>query len=230
LGKNLNSFDFKGIEFHGPIDFTEIDVPAKTDLVALSQEMKIDVEDIYFLNPELLRWYIPPTVEKYRLKVPVGTEVVYEQCCTNKDFTATAFQKYRPNAVTTISQVAKKFRIQPYVLEDLNKVTAGTRITKNQEVILPFREGQNVKEAMYADLYERPRRHRGHKTYKETIKLAKASGQKINNPREYYTVQKGDTLWTVSKKTGAPLNVLINSNLAVVQDRMIKQGDKIAVR
>jgi membrane-bound lytic murein transglycosylase D len=231
LGKNLNSFSFKNIEFHGPIDFAEIDVPGKTDLVALAEELKIDVEGIYFLNPELLRWYIPHYVEKYRLKVPVGAEVVYGECCANKNFTATAFQKYKPHSATTIAQVAKKFRIQPSVLEDLNSCPAGTRIAKNQKVVLPFREGQNIKEAMYADLYERPRRHvRAQRTYKSQIKLAKASGQKITNPQEYYTVQKGDTLWTVSKKTGTPLNVLINSNLGVVEGRMIRQGDKIAVR
>jgi membrane-bound lytic murein transglycosylase D len=231
LGKNLNSFGFKDIEFHGPIDFVEIEVPAKTDLVALAQEMKIDVEDIYFLNPELLRWYIPHYVEKYRLKVPVGAEVVYGECCANKNFTASAFQTYRPKSATTVAEVAKKFRIQPSVLEDLNSVRASTRIAKNQEVVLPFREGQNVKEAMYADLYERPRRHvRAQQTYKGQIKLAKANGQKIANPKEYYTVQKGDTLWTVSKKTGTPLNVLINSNIGIVEGRMIRQGDKIAVR
>ena len=231
LGKNLNSFGFKDIEFHGPLDFAEIEVPAKTDLVALAQELKIDVEDIYFLNPELLRWYIPHYVEKYRLKVPVGAEVVYEQCRENKNFTASAFQKYRPNSASTIALVAKKFRIQPSVLEDLNSCPASTRIAKNQEVTLPFREGQNIKEAMYADLYERPRRHvLARTTYKKQIKLAKASGQKLTNPKEYYTVQKGDTLWTVSKKTGTPLNVLINSNLSTVEGRMIRQGDKIAVR
>ena len=231
LGKNLNSFGFGNIEFHGPIDFAEIDVPPKTDLVVLAQEMKIDVEDIYSLNPELLRWYIPHYLEKYRLKVPVGAEVVYGECCANKNFVASAFQKYRPHSATTIAQVAKKFRIQPSVLEDLNSVPASMRIAKNQEVVLPFREGQNIKEAMYADLYERPRRHvRAQQTYKKQIKLAKANGQKITNPQEYYTVQKGDTLWTVSKKTGTPLNVLINSNLGVVEGRMIRQGDKIAVR
>ncbi len=231
LGKNLNSFGFKDIEFHGPLDFAEIDVPGKTDLVALAQELKVDVEDIYFLNPELLRWYIPPYIEKYRLKVPVGAEVVYEECCADKKFTASAFQKYRPASATTIAQVAKKFRIKPSVLEDLNGVLASKYVAKNQEVILPFREGQNIKEAMYADLYERPRRHvRAQQSYKKHIKLAKASGQKIANPKEYYTVQKGDTLWTVSKKTGTPLNVLINSNLGVVEGRMIRQGDKIAVR
>src|SRR4030065_1549003 len=134
LGKNLTSFGFKDIEFHGPLDFAEIEVPAKTDLVALAQELKIDVEDIYFLNPELLRWYIPHYVEKYRLKVPVGAEVVYEQCRENKNFTASAFQKYRPNSASTIALVAKKFRIQPSVLEDLNSCPASTRIAKNQEV------------------------------------------------------------------------------------------------
>jgi hypothetical protein len=35
---------------------------------------------------------------------------------------------------------------------------------------------------------------------------------------------------TLSKKVGTPLNVLINSNLGVVEGRMIRQGDKIAVR
>ena len=108
LGKNLNSFGFKDIEFHGPLDFAEIEVPAKTDLVVLAQELKIDVEDIYFLNPELLRWYIPHYVEKYRLKVPVGAEVVYEQCRENKNFTASAFQKYRPKSAMTVAEVAKK--------------------------------------------------------------------------------------------------------------------------
>jgi membrane-bound lytic murein transglycosylase D len=231
LGKNLNSFGFKDIEFHGQIDFSEIEVPAKTDLVTLAQEMRIDVEDIYSLNPELLRWYIPHYVEKYRLKVPVGTDVVFDQCCANKNFTATAFQKYRTNSASTIAQVAKKFRIQPSVLEDLNSVPASKRIAKNQEVVLPFREGQNIKEAMYADLYERPRRRvRAYQTYKGQIKLAKASGQKIANPKEYYTIKKGDTLWTVSKKTGTPINTLINSNISVVEGRMVRPGDKIAVR
>ena len=84
---------------------------------------------------------------------------------------------------------------------------------------------------MYADLYERPRKHvRVQQTYKRQIQLAKASGQKITNPKEYYTVQKGDTLWSVSKKTGTPLNVLINSNIGIVEGRMIRQGDKLAVR
>ena len=36
-------------------------------------------------------------------------------------------------------------------------------------------------------------------------------------------------LWTM-KKTGTPLNVLINSNIGIVEGRMIRQGDKIAVR
>lgn len=231
IGKNLNSFGFDNVEFHGPLDYAEIEVPGKTDLVALAEALKVDVEDIYYLNPELLRWYIPPYMEKYRLKVPAGAEVVYEECCQDKDFTASAFQRYKPVVATTIAQVAKKFRIQPSVLEDLNGVPAHKYVAKNQEVILPFREGQNIKEAMYADLYERPRRHaRVHMTYKKQVKMAKAKGEKIANPKEYYTVQNGDTLWTVSKKTGTPLNVLINSNLHVVEGRMIRKGDRIAVR
>jgi len=232
LGKNLTAFGFDNIEFNGPIDYTEIDVPAKTDLVDFAQEMHIDVEDIYSLNPEVLRWYIPPYVETYRLKVPIGTEDVYEECCKDKMFIASAFQKYKTRSACTIAQVAKKFKIKPSsVLEDLNSIPARTRLAKGQEVMLPFREGQSIKDAMYADLYWRPRKHvRIRRAYKRQIRLAKASGKKIASPKEYYTVQKGDSLWTVSRKTGTPLNVLINTNIGIVESRMIRQGDKLAIR
>jgi hypothetical protein len=49
-------------------------------------------------------------------------------------------------------------------------------------------------------------------------------------PQSTLSIQKGDMLWTVLKKTGTPLNVLINSNLGVVEGRVIRQDDKIAVR
>ena len=76
LGKNLQSFGFDGIEFNGPIDYTEIEVPGNTDLVVLAQEMNIDAEVIYSLNPELRRWYTPPYIQTYRLKIPIEAEDV----------------------------------------------------------------------------------------------------------------------------------------------------------
>jgi membrane-bound lytic murein transglycosylase D len=232
IGKNLDAFGFDNIEFHGPVDYTEIEVPARTDLVALAQEMQIDVEEIYSLNPELQRWYTPPYIETYHLRVPIGTEDVYEDCCEYKDFTASAFQKYKTRSACTLAQVAKKFRIKPSsVLGDLNNMPANKRLAKGQEVMLPFRKGQSIKDAMYADLYWQPRKHvRARRSYKRQIRLAKASGKKIVNPKEYYTVQKGDSLWAVSRKTGTPLNVLINTNIGIVERRMIRQGDKIAIR
>jgi membrane-bound lytic murein transglycosylase D len=232
IGKNLNAFGLNNIEFHGPIDYTEVDVPGKTDLVALAQEMNIDVEDIYTLNPEVMRWYTPPNVETYRLKIPVEAKGVYEECCKDKEFNARAFQTYRTRSACTLAQVAKKFKIKPSsVLEDLNSIPVNKRLAKGQIVMLPFREGQSRKDAMYADLYWRPRKHvRIRRAYNRQIRLAKANGQKIANPTEYYTVQKGDSLWSVSRKTGTPINVLINTNINIVGRRMIRQGDRLAVR
>jgi len=232
IGKNLKAFGFDDIEFQGPIDYTEVDVPANTDLVALAQEMQINSEEIYSLNPELRRWHTPPYMETYRLKIPVGAKDLYKECCENKDFTATAFQKYKTRSACTLVQVANKFKIKPFgVLGDLNSMPVNKRLAKGQEVLLPFREGQNIKDEMYADLYWRPRRHvRIRRSYQSQIRQAKASGQRIINPTQYYTVQKGDSLWSVSKKTGTPINVLINTNIAIVGKRMIRQGDRLAVR
>ena len=110
-------------------------------------------------------------------------------------------------------------------------MSANTRLKRGTEVLLPFRIGQSKKARMYADLYERPRKSiRRKRKYRSRIRLAKRRGKKISNPREYYTVRKGDTLWTVARKKQVSLDTLILSNLRIVQNRMIRAGDRLVIR
>ena len=84
---------------------------------------------------------------------------------------------------------------------------------------------------MYADLYERPRRSvLRRRRYGRRIRLAIRRGQKIVNPKEYYTVKKGDSLWTVARKYRLSLDTLIVSNLKIVRKRRIRAGDRLIVR
>ena len=101
-----------------------------------------------------------------------------------------------------VSFPAKKFKIKSYVLEDLNNVSSNNRLANGTEVILPFRAGQNVRSEMYADLYEKPRKHVYNKRgLKAKLEHGKKKG-KAKKATAFYTVKKGDTLWSVSKKTG----------------------------
>lgn len=233
IGKNLKSFGFEEIDFHEPLDFEEIEVPPMTDLMALAGKLDIPFEEIERLNPEVMRWFTPPGEESYKLRVPVGFKKVAMECCSNMgELKATAFQTYQVRGRrSNIQDVARKFRIKnKYVLESLNNLTSYQRLDQGAEVLLPFRLGQNKRENMYADLYERPRRTVVRaRRYKQRVKRALASGKKISTPSKYYTVQRGDSLWSVSRKTGVSLDTLIASNAHIVGHRMIRAGDKLVI-
>ncbi|MBK26506.1 MAG: lytic transglycosylase [Halobacteriovorax sp.] len=236
IGKNLKSFGFEDIDFSEPLDFEEIELPANTDLMKVAKAIEVDFEEIQRLNPELLRWHTPPNVEKYRLRIPVGFQVAWSRCCESEvgTFAATEYMKYKVRGKNArLSHVAKKYKIKKsYVLEKLNPgLTAKSKLKRGTLITLPFREGQNIKANMYADLYERPRKRvRRYRAYRKRINIANRRGKKISNPKVYYTVKKGDSLWTVARKNGLQLNDLIASNMKLLKRRMIRPGDRLAVR
>lgn len=234
IGKNLKSFGFGDIDFHEPLDFEEIDVAPATDLFRLAEAIGVDSQEVFYLNPEVMRWFTPPNIESYKLRVPVGYKSKWEDCCIGKDLLAKDFQTYKVRGRRSrLNDVAKKLKIKkPYVLEWLNKgLSRKSRLKKGQVVILPFRQNQSRKAGMYADLYERPRRSVLRKRkYRRRIKLAKKRGKKISNPSQWYTVRRGDTLWSVSKKTGTSMDTIIASNLKILNRRMLRPGDKIIIK
>jgi len=233
IGKNLKSFGFEDIEFHEPLDFEEIEVGPMTDMFQVASKIDVDIEEMQRLNPEVLRWYTPPG-ENYKLRIPVGQKTVWNDCCSNQQWVASEFMEYkiRGNSAS-LADVAKKFRIKDQnVLAALNNVDSKNAVFKHDaSVLLPFKKGQDIKDNMYADLYEKPRKEVVRRTtYHKRIKTAQRKAKPIKNPTQYYTVKRGDTLWDVAKKTGTPLDTIIVSNLDLIRRRMIRAGDRLAVR
>lgn len=233
IGKNLKSFGFEDIDFHEPLDFEEIEVKPATDLITLSKELDVEFEEMQRLNPEILRWFTPPTVESYHLRVPVGKKVVWNNCCANKELLASDFMKYKVRGSrSNLADVARKFKIKDdTVLPWLNGIDQKNRLEQGSVVYLPFKDGQNIKDDMYSDLYERPRKSvLRRRSYRNRIKTALRKGKKITSPSQYYTVRRGDSLWTVSQKTGTSLDTIIASNYDIIRSRRIREGDRLVVR
>lgn len=234
IGKNLESFGFTDIQFERPLDFDEITVVGSTDLYQISEVLDIEFAMLKKLNPELMRWITPPDQKTYKLRIPVGKKLTYGQCCAHLDLLARDFQEYtiQSRRGTTFKQVGRKFRIKyTNVLSELNGLTVHTKLQQGTKIFLPFHKEHNRKESMYMDLYERPRRSvRRARSYGRWVRWAKRRGKRISNPSGFYVVKKGDTLWSIARKTGIPLDTLIASNLNIVQSRMIRVGDKLVVR
>lgn len=234
IGKNLKAFGFEEIDFHEPLDFQEVEVGPATDLFKVAEMIDVEIEELQRLNPEVLRWFTPPH-GRYPLRVPVGKRTVFENCCNGKDkeLLAVDFMEYRVKGRRSdLSDVARKFKIKDKaVLSWLNGVTHTAKLDRGQTVLLPFRKGQDTKENMYADLYERPRRVvRMRRSWKKRIRTALSRGRKIASPSQYYHVKKGDSLWTVAQKTGTSLDTLIVSNYHILKNRRIRAGDRLAVK
>lgn len=232
IGKNLKSFGFQDIEFHEELDFEEVDVKGGQDLFSISEALGIEMEELQRLNPEVMRWFTPLTVETYKLRIPTGSLKNWEACCSTQDFKATAFMEYRiRSGRSDLGDVANKFKIKDKdVLAQINGISISKNLDRNQVVYLPFRAGQDIRDNMYADLYEKPRKSVVRKRkYNSRIKTALRRGKKISNPTRFYTVQKGDSLWSVSRRVGVSMDTIIASNYDILKNRMIRAGDKLVI-
>lgn len=234
IGKNLKSFGFDDVEFHEPLDFDEVTVPGGTDLVKLSELMGVEFEEIQRLNPEVLRWFTPPNIQDYKLRIPPNTAEKYAQCCAKSNLYAVDFQEFVvPKKSMSVAQISKKFKIKAkYVLASLNNVSENKTFSKGEVVKLPFRINEEVSPAnnLYADLFEKPRREVLRKNSRAYRARRYASRRK--KPSRYYTVKKGETLFTVAQKHGISVKRLIASNGAKIdkKSKKVNAGVKLVIR
>ena len=238
IGKNLRAFGFENMNFYEPLDFEEITVSGMTDLYQVANILNIDFEELQRLNPEILRWFSPPE-ENYTLRIPVGTKNIWNNCCVDipDQFIATDFMEYKIRGRNVRPRhIARKFRIKKRYMNVLFMLNPDLRenvkVAKGKIVLLPFKKGHTRRENMYADLYEKPRKSVLRKRrYRRRIRLAlRRQGRKIRRPKKYYTVKRGDSLWTVAQKHGLSLDSLIVSNLKIIQKRQIRAGDRLIVK
>jgi membrane-bound lytic murein transglycosylase D len=215
IGKNLKSFGFDDIDFHEPLDFDEISVKPATDLIKLSEALQVDFEEIQRLNPEVMRWFTPPNIAEYKLRIPPNTAEKFAQCCAKLDFIASDFQEFViPKKGMNISELSKKFKIKKnYVLASLNKVSEGKVFSRGEVVKLPFRIGEHVSPSnnLYADLFEKPRREILRKSsrlrYRRYAHRKKAQG--------HTAVKKADNSFSVIQKKKLKMKRVVASEVPV---------------
>ncbi|MBL7663618.1 MAG: transglycosylase SLT domain-containing protein [Bacteriovoracaceae bacterium] len=232
VGKNLESFGFESIDYHEPLDFDIVEVAAMTDLYQVADALDVDFDELKKLNPELIRWQTPSDMDKYPLRLPKGLASDFKSCCQPAQFVANDYQMHVVTKSMTLKDVSRKFKVPEKILQELNPTLSSTKsLYAKTAVVLPFRNGHSKRENMYADIYELPpRKTRERQAYRRRIANAVSKGELISNPTQHYVVQKGDTLWDVSKKTGVSLDTLIRSNLPLVKSRQIVPGDKLGIR
>ncbi len=230
IGKNLDVFGFHEINFEKALDYEEIMVKGNSDLYELAQVLELDFEEVKRYNPEIVRWQIPPYVETYPLRIPVGVKESWDEYDDKNSVLADSYKTYVSKGPSTFRHISQKFKVPVDVLEELNPEVDAT-IPAHTVVNLPFREDHSLRNGLYADIYEKSsKRNRRHRSYGRDIASYSKKGKIIRNPRVFYTVKKGDTLWHVAQRTGVPMSTIIRTNSHLIKRRQILPGDKLAIR
>ena len=221
IGKNLRTFGFRDLDFRAPMDYAEIQVGPLTDILKLAEALKVDVEEIQRLNPEILRWFTPPNIENYKLRLPPLYAQSYANCCIKQNFKVTSFQEYVVPKKMTLLQVSKKFRLSnTQVLSHLNSLSPRARLTKGTIIKLPFQKGAKLvaSNRYFADLF--------------IIKKTKVSRKKrrVVAAKKYHKVKRGESLYLIAKKHKISLKKLIGNNWAVKNSKKVIPGMRLVIR
>ena len=207
--------------------------PMAYDTVSVSQYVNIDIlckhmgicsEDIFALNPEIKRNYIPNSESKYILRFPVDkseffkenkhwlldsvSESVSEIVELNKRLTTpvinTVIGKRTYHKVTrnqTLGMIASKYHVSVSQLKSWNHIKSHKLKTGQRLVI--WKQPQKIK-AHETTRYQSPK-------------------------KKFYEVRQGDTLWSISKKFNN-VSVAQLKKLNRIGDGGLKIGQKLIIQ
>jgi len=177
LISNPEAYGFADLELADPIDYEVVAVATQTDLEIIAELSGAGYQQIKELNPALKRWSTPPGVENYQVRVPVGTAERFQQLYAELPADQRVrYHRHQIKSGDTLLALAQRYQIQVDDIMALNNISNPRALQVGRDLILPLREGftQRPVESL-ADSYVRSR-------------------------RRSYTVQAGDSLWSIARR------------------------------
>ena len=193
IAKEPAKYGFADVAYLPPIEFDEVVIPSRTDLELVAKFADVPIQTIRDLNPELRRWCTPPDYPDYRLKIPKGKkelfEAEYARIPEDQRYVEKVVHvRYKATKKDTIVSLARRYGVTPEALAEMNSIPVDKRIA-----------GKTLKVPVTASFDTSGDRKRS----PEGLAAAEKGVFK-----KYYTVQKGDTLASVSKKFNVSTNIL----------------------
>jgi membrane-bound lytic murein transglycosylase D len=210
IAKNPEIFGFKDLNYEDPFTYEVIPLHFPIDLSHVERECGIPMDEIKFYNPELKKWFTPPDRKVYELRVPVGaSEWCYEKLRAIPEERRLRFKRYIVQKGETISLIAYMFNVKPEEIKALNRIRSNV-ISPGSEIIVPVHE------------WEKPRKVVFSKKGKKRFREVNIEGVE----HIFYTVQKGDSLWSIAKRFGVSVSDIKKWNNV---DKKIFPGDILLI-
>lgn len=187
IAKDPDKYGFTEIAAVPLIEFDTVTVDSRTDLELVARLTGTTYQTIKELNPALRHWCTPPNYPDYELKIPKGTGDLFlqgiavipeEQRFSEKKL----YSRYKAGKRDTLKLVAKRFGLTAGELADLNSIGRTTKIVGKTLVI--------------------PARHSADFAHEGTGRPVITARRTADAPPaiQYYTIQKGDTLYGLARR------------------------------
>lgn len=188
IAKDPASYGFTDIAYQPPIEFETVKIPSRTDLELVAKLTGTTYDIIRELNPDLRHWCTPPNYPDYELKIPKGTkhrfELEYARIPADQRFTEkTFYTRYQARKKDSLASVARRFGTTAATLAELNGLSKKSRIA-GKRLVVPARQTVN---------------------FSSEGRTVQAGD---NAHSRYYTVKKGDTLDSLSRRFKVSIKML----------------------
>jgi len=189
IAKDPARYGFTEIASVPVVEYDTVTVKGRTDLELVARLAGTTYQSIKELNPALRHWCTPPNYPDYELKIPKGTKARFEQGLAaipaEQHFSEkNLYSRYTATRKDSLKQLARRFGSTAGELAELNGLGVKDRIA-GRTLIIPVKQSVNFAQ----------------EGRRETAKAEAAAAQ-------YYTVRKGDTLHSLSRRFKVSVKVL----------------------
>jgi membrane-bound lytic murein transglycosylase D len=191
IAKEPAKYGFADVAYLPAMDLDTVEVPTRTDLELVARLTGVTEQTLKELNPELRRWCTPPDYPTYLLKLPKGKkELFITQVASipedQRFVERVTYSRYWAKKKDTLKSIAIRFNTTPERLAELNRLKSTAKL-RGKSLVVPVQVAAAKKpntEAVVA---------------KTDQPEAVGSVEKKEENR-YYTVKKGDTLYSLARK------------------------------
>ncbi len=156
IGKDPKAYGFD-IQADPPLVRDQVVVSVPTDLRLVAQLIDRPVEDITRLNPSLLRWTTPANDSSFVLNLPGGTKnLLEEKIASIPPDRRIWWRAHKVDEGETLSSIARRFRISPVALAEVNQMPRDAAVEVGTSLVLPMAPGR---ESSLVRVHERGPRH-----------------------------------------------------------------------
>ncbi len=206
IAKEPAKYGFADVAYLPAMDLDTVEIPSRTDLEVIARITQVPYQTLKELNPELRRWCTPPDYQGYSLKLPKGKGELflaeYAKIPAEQRYTERiTYSRYKVGKKETLASIARKFSTTTDRLAELNRLKPTSKL-----------RGKNLLVPVQLASAPPPTQQKGESS-------PTAGEQKELN--RYYTVKRGDTLYSLAKKFKVTTAILSAWN---------NMTDKVALR